>query len=465
MIPEDERMRFLMAMAIVVGLIWPTSLRADDTWQRITCIDDPAVTVTLLLKRTATPAHEEFIGFELHNKTERPLSIGDATGYYLRDVTRRPVGRDGPESWGDLASGSSYDLLYREGNRRRDPTRDDTIPPGITRRLRYSSVYSFAVLGWPATPGLTVSGKVLFNLEIMGRDSLATPREGIAFQFDWLPADDAAIASAQQRLVRVLEFPVDPFGDSFLMHTLLSNPRVASAVTVDQFLDGLKRHDQIERPTIREYINENFATDERVTAFVLDVIRTRDRLLLREIALADRIHDARLVQPLFEWVKSDRDPYHCSHFAMTILKRHWDLIPDSKAMRRELGKMTLARCPFVSNGAYPTQPDYAFRWESEVLDLVLTCDPMLIKHLSPYLERKDVVHDANRVALMNNGVSTRACDTAYNAILDLLDRPGERLLMVTGDVRKLEGGALKDEYARRDALIQKLKAELDRTNQ
>jgi hypothetical protein len=46
-------------------------------WQRVVCIDDPRLTVTLL-RPSAKPADEEFVGFELDNKTAATLRVGNA---------------------------------------------------------------------------------------------------------------------------------------------------------------------------------------------------------------------------------------------------------------------------------------------------------------------------------------------------------------------------------------------------
>ena len=70
---------------------------------------------------------------------------------------------------------------------------------------------------------------------------------------------------------------------------------------------------------------------------------------------------------------------------------------------------------------------------------------------------KTIILDVNKFAAANDGMSTRACDFGYNAILDLLDRPGERFGPRIGFFPATNE---PEEYAHRDALIAQLKREL-----
>ena len=73
----------LRAGVIVAVILLATPLsasfaRAAEPWQRIPLLADPRLAVTLLVKTSANPADEDFIGFDLHNRTDQPLPLAHA---------------------------------------------------------------------------------------------------------------------------------------------------------------------------------------------------------------------------------------------------------------------------------------------------------------------------------------------------------------------------------------------------
>lgn len=445
-----------------------TGRATDAGWERIACISDPRVTVTLLVKPLATAADEQFIGFELLNKTDKPLPLNHGTAYRLGNVRRSDAASGQLISTSSgIASGNAHDLMRRELLRplRADgaPPQQESLPPGATVRVGYSSIQVLSALGVARGASARLDGTAHFTLEVgaWGERSelISTPEGGIPFHFLWNPPDASGIALLQQRLRHVFETPGDPFGDVNLLQILLADERVAPPATMrpSDLLAALKRHGSIVSAVLLKYLDEHFAAHEEVVAFILnDVIAARNLALLRELPFATRIRDPRLIEPLVQWVREDREPFHASHFALTILSRHRALMPDRAATTSALGAIALPRTRFVSKGAFTAKEP--FRWSWEVRDLVLTGDASLVQHVLPYLSHKDVTVDARMISLANNGVSTRACDEAYNAILDLLDRPGERFTLGIGfHVARPDPAA---EHARRDALITKLKSEI-----
>lgn len=444
----------LIALACLLA---PASAYAAAHWQRIICIDDPKLTVTLLLKSEASPADEEFVGFELRNRTGTPLRLGNFTHYRLDDVRTADRDTGKPLSLTSMASGNSYDLVWRNGQRPADGPREDSIPPGVTRVLAYASAYSFAILGWPTGKGWTVQGRAHFTLGLPGNVTLKTPQAGVPFKFDWVPADEPGVAALRRRLRRTLAEPKDWLADAYVLGVLLKRDDVASAASVEELLAGWKRADQPVRPTIRQFVDAKFAAAEPVVAFALAAIRARDPQLLMEVAQAEHLRDGRLVEPLMQWMREQRPPPE--PYALQMLKRHRELIRDRGAVSVELAKLVLARSSFVGKGEFPAPGAPLYRWEWEVRDLALTGDPTAARYLLPYLARKEVVVDARWVSTVNNGISERACDCTYNAILDLLDRPDERFSMAAG-VLAPGRPAPEKEYARRDVLIERLKIAL-----
>jgi hypothetical protein len=450
----EDYMRIPLIALLVLSV--PVMARAADDWQRIVVIDNPRITVTFLLKKVATPADEEFVGFEFNNRTDQPLQVPNGSRYSLDHVELSPRGGVGAVEYSTgIASANDYYLLW-DGGAPPPPFqhRDNVIPAGITSRLMDCSTSSLVSLGIPSAKGYAVDGRVHFQLGNPASTDLSTPDEGVPFHFEWLPPDDQGIAALRQRLRHMLETPQEPFTDA--VGTLLADDRIASAVNSEDLVKGLKVHDESTQRPICEYIDQHYASDEHVIAFCVEVIKARDTALLDELADAEHLHDRRLIEPLVACVREDAQPFFFNTDpALKMLRRQRDLMGNRNAISAELGPIILARSPLIVAGSF--SPDQAFGWYSEVQTLALTGDAGLVPQVAPFLDNKQIVIDVSRFDRPTNGVSTRACDLAYNTILDLQDQAGERFSEEPG----LEARTtLEAEYARRDALIAGLKAEL-----
>ena len=268
---------------------------------------------------------------------------------------------------------------------------------------------------------------------------------------------DAATRHAQ-RLAHTLATATDPFGDAYLLGLFLSDKRLTSTLTLDELLKGLEVRKQGERSVILEYIDQHYPTDQKTIDFCLKAISRRDWLLLSDLSKAHFIRDTRLIGPLLDWVRMDAGHSYATHFALVMLHNHRHLMPDRNGISAELGRIVLPSCRQIDPAKSATNKslDEWYFWDQELRDLVLTGDRNLVAVLIPYLDRRDIVVDARMIATVNNGVSTRACDEAYNALLDLLDRPGERFSCLSS----IHPRSTKEEYAHRDMLIKKLRDEL-----
>jgi hypothetical protein len=208
---------------------------------------------------------------------------------------------------------------------------------------------------------------------------------------------------------------------------------------------------------ILEYLDKHRKQEEGLVDYALALISKRDHLRMLVLRKSTSLHDARLIDPLKDWA-CDRSNMQGAEFALELLSKQLDLAPDRDALTAELGRTWLARSPITRANQLKAHEEW--RWTNEVGLLALTRDRNLIPTLLPYLDRKEVVVDAKMIAVVNSGISTRACDIAYNAILDLLERDGERLTLKMGTVAIGRGSDPLTEYARRDALIAKLRREV-----
>lgn len=429
----------------------------DEGYQQIPLIHHAEVDVSLLLRPRASAADEAFIGFLIDNKTGGLTQLGSSANFRI-DKARlldRKTGQPLAET--SLASGNDYDLLYRDVMVIN--TERPTIPKGELRRMEALSSQTLGALRVPArgANGLTIKASVHLNLSINGQFP-STPPEGMPIQFDWLPPDDADIARMQARLRQILH-DGDPGARLYgVLMTHLEHPDIGPKTSTSDLIAGLRTWGQ-HGGLILAYLDKHRAPDEDLLDYALAIIAQRDHLRILVLSQSESLHDARLIEPLKAWATDDSQPYG-SESALVLLSKQIDLAPDRAALTSTLGSAWLARSPLTRSGTFDA--DEAWRWQSEVRNLALTRDPKLVPALVPYLDRKDVVVDAKLMSIPNDGVSTRACDIAYNTVMDLLGRDGERLGLFTGRFDSIIRRDVNAEYKRRDALIQALKQDIAR---
>jgi hypothetical protein len=441
----------LILLSLTLGC--PAKAELDsDGFEHIALINHADVDVSLLLRPVATPADREFIGFLINNKTRKPLKPGQSAWYRIADAKRLDRATQAGVSTSSLASGNDYDLLYRDViNISADRP---LLPAGQSRRMVYSSGYSLGLLGIPApdSKGFTIKATVRMELIHAGQ-ALATPPAGVPIQFDWLPPDEAGIKGMKQRLRDVLRGGDPGERQYYVMATLLDDPAIGSTMTTADLIAGLNAWEQ-RGDKILKYLDEHRKQDEGLVDYALAVIAKRDHLRMLVLRKSTSLHDARLIEPLKAWATAQSNN-HGPELALELLSKQLDLAPNRDGLTAELGKTWLARSPITRANQLKATEEW--RWTNEATRLALTRDRNLIPILLPYLDRKEVVVDAKMIAVVNSGISTRACDVAYNTILDLLERNDERFVLETGTTalsRRLDAQA---EYGRRDALIAKLR--------
>ena len=346
-----------------------TPLLANDDWQRVICVDDPSIGVTMLVRRIASPADETFIGFEINNRTAASLKIVNVN-FRLDNVTVFSATDNQPIYSTSIAGGNIYDLLWREGNApKTNGPRDNAVPPGVCRFLRYWSIYTMAVLKMPDKP-LLVSGRIHFEISLLEKNvqkNLSTPLAGVPFRFVWQPPEETQLPAMRQRLAHTLATATDPFGDAYLLGLFLSDKRLTSTLTLDELLKGLEVRKQGERSVILEYIDQHYPTDQKTIDFCLKAISRRDWLLLSDLSKAHFIRDTRLIGPLLDWVRMDAGHSYATHFALVMLHNHRHLMPDRNGISAELGRIVLPSCRQIDPAKSATNKslDEWYFWDQE----------------------------------------------------------------------------------------------------
>lgn len=442
-----------MLKVILFLLLVPAALRADaPDYQRVALVEHPRLSAYLLVRSFATPADEAFFGFELVNHTTDPVEVGNANIWYRYEVWDAATGE---VLWNDQGhGGNTYDLLCRERAiaKRTGAPNPYRLEPGSHRYFRYHSISALGQLGIPDRP-LAVRGHVQFELSSAAEHTNTLP-EGVAFEFKWVSPDENGLAKMRERLVQTIAKPVEIAGDAILMDRLLKDPRLTKDLTVEQVISGIRIHEHAARAKLIGYLDTHHPTDEQAIALVLQTVDKHDRLILYGLAAGGtHIRDARLIDPLVASLRSSGEDSTWTRAALVILARHRELMVDREATIAELGRIVLARSRwFGPNAPDPAAGDKWYLWVNEVNNLVLTGDKGLIPVIAPGLDRREIAVDESMIAVVNNHVSTRVCDVAFNAIMELSGSPPDLF-----SPRDLSVNDVKAEYARRDELIADLR--------
>jgi hypothetical protein len=333
------------------------------------------------------------------------------------------------------------------------------LPTGESQHMESLSDRALGALGILAqqSNGLTIRGR--FHLELHYNDVLlSTPIEGVPIEFDWISPSDEGIERMKLRLIRTLR-EGDPGGRRYhVLATHLNHPVIASAASSQDLIAGLEAWKQGSgADKILQHIDAHGQPNDGLVDYALRVIERRDHIRMLVLSRSTSLQDARLIEPLKAWSVDPANP-HGNESALTLLSKQIDLASDRDALTSELGKTWLARSPFVRSGQW--RADEAWRWTDEMHRLALTRDGRLMPILLPYLDRKEIVIDARQIAAANDGISMRACDVAFNTIMDVLGREGERFAIgMYKDLRMPGKMAQAKAHAQRDEIIARLKNE------
>lgn len=444
----------LSLLLLLFAFAAPTQAAPDaDGFERIALIHHADVDISLLFRPTATPAEPEFIGFLIDNKAGRLTDRG-LNGSYRIEAEFIDRATKARVSTATIGTGNQYDLLYRDVIDH-DILRP-TLPRGEFRRTITASNYALGQIGIPASTskGLTIKATVHLSLTFAGQ-TVSTPPAGVPIQFDWLPPDNQGIEKMKARLHAVLLGGNPGQRDAGVLSTLLDHPLIDATATTQDLIAGLRAWEQ-RGETILKHYEATQQPAEALVDYALTLFPKHDHLRARVLIKSKSLHDRRLIEPLKMWAMSEQG-YQGTEVALELLSKQIDLAPDRDALTAELGKVWLARSPLVLDD--DVRAGDPWKWRRNIRLLSLTHDRNLLPHLRPFLERKQVALDARNTEVDNDGISTRVCDLTYNMILNLLEREGERFAIKAVVGRRNHGDA-KAEYARRDALIAKLKQEL-----
>jgi hypothetical protein len=427
-----------------------------EQFERIRLIEHSDFNIDLMVRPVATLADDEFIGFLITNKVGLPLELPPDTipRWLIHNVVFTDLSTGQRRDLEVLINGMD-ELFY--GDREDPEVHQPPLRVGQARHMRYLSAMALTNLGLhhPDEPARLVEARI--SLELTYRDDvLRTPRGGIPFKFVCKPPGAERLPEMQARLREVLYAKTDRHWEHQILTILMAYPGVGEAMSDQELLAGLNKWGGRGLPIIA-FIDKHRGPGPLLLRHALDVIERRDGGRLYVLAGSSAVLDPLLIEPLRPWATAGVEDGG-SECALTLLTRHLDLAPNRRVLSAELGTAWLAHCPIFREGKLTKEN--AHIWRTELAQLALTRDHSLIRLLRPYLDRHDIIDDANQHSLYNDGGSVRVRDVIYNTMMDILERDGERF-----SVRYGHGPARPRTpdmiFAHRDALIEALVRELD----
>lgn len=371
------------------------------------------LTVRLRVRRAASIADAEWLAFEFENHGTEPIVLVFPS--YSTAADRCDPQTGAVLVSGSMASGNAFDLFQQAwSGLRAVPI---TIAPGLQRIAEHPTLYSAALLGLAPRDGYRIEARLHFSTEVAGHDKVATPTEGVRFEFDWVHPGEEGLAVARARLTELLAQPTQSVQRNYFASALLAIPEVGGVLSVDELLAAIERQagalsvrDQLVR-----YLDARSPTDPKVLAYYRARLVPTDERVLDELARAPRIWDESFVEPIVTMFEAS--PRRQGK-ALSVLHAHGRPQRDP-AIARRLSTALLTTDPLA-------RPELDQVWSFGVRALGLTGDERMVALLRPFLDA-----DARVVPKRSIGRAippagsilepARACDCALDAILTLLD--------------------------------------------
>jgi hypothetical protein len=402
--------------SLLSALLLSAPAAPEDPWRTVELLRDGDLTVRLKVKRQATLADAEWLALEFDNAGRRPLVVTGAQ--YTVNSERDGLKTGRRVSSGGLASGNTFDLFPDAW--KVNPVAPIVLEAGRVHRIaEQPSNYGGALLGLAPPDGLRVRGAILLFLSLDGGRHLRTPLEGVPFEFDWLPPDDAGLRALQDQLRKLLTAPDRLMARAYLLNTLLDTPVLANTISRDELLDGLARRPGRGdgRTFIVRHLAKRFAGDPKVIALYRERLNAGDTAAVSDVALDGLWHPS-FTETLVRLYETDPDRH--GHALLALAHHRADWPQDVKAPER-LSAVVRRREPILSWPLGRLADHHLANWASAVHHLAMTGDPAAAELLRPALDDRRPLNLLNATQLPGMPRTPRVCDRAAEAILTLLD--------------------------------------------
>ena len=223
------------------------------------------------------------------------------------------------------------------------------LKPGEFLNFRHPSRYSSSLLGLPPTEGWRVKARICLRLTLQNGRNVATPREGAAFEFDWLCPDKARFEAMRLRLKALLKAPEpEPAAvHAYILVALLKVPEVAGELTADDLLAAIaRRKGHFDgRQELAGFVDKHFPTDRNVIRFYLDRLKEAD--LNAALEVTGRIWDKSFIEPLVAMCEGGGNDYPRREYPLRALYEHRNDWRGEAGIRSRLNRAVLTFLPIL----------------------------------------------------------------------------------------------------------------------
>jgi hypothetical protein len=433
---------------------------ADDSgpWHLVEVGTRGDLSVRLKVRPRVSLADKDWMIIEFENRGDSDIELLNTS--YRIESKRSDLKTGDPRSSGGLASGNEYDLFPHAWKTPCVAPR--VVKPGIYRVIDHPSMYSSALLGLPPRDGWLVNATLSMRVEIKGDGVLSDSQDAHAFQFEWLYPDEAGFQRARARLKSLLTNPENMVQHAYLLHCLLSVPKISRVVGVPELLASLKNRDDpfAGREYVLEHLGNQYARDKIVVEHFRKRLEAGDVTATGDLRRAVHVWDPSYLDPLVTIFANDQ--------------RSWDnvlLTLERNGMPQKKDKQLASRlsAEMLKRYVIGKLPPGALRRHNSLRRslpmLARSRDRTLIPKIAPHLDDSTRILDPRFLATAGFGSlpPLRVCDAALEAIMTLLD---EDVHVVYRQRVKPDGkglDALETAFnTARDQMIDDLKARLKR---
>jgi hypothetical protein len=402
--------------AILSALFLTAPPSPEDSWRTVELLRDGDFAARLKVKRQATLADTEWLVIEFDNAGSRSLTVSSFFYAIKGEQDDRRTGRHVDS--GALASSMQYEP-YPE------TTKHTPLGPVIVKAgkgIRFSErphYVSTVQLGVAPRGGLRVRGAIELRLRLSDGRSLHTPREGVPFEFDWLPPDAAGYKALGERLRKMLTAPERSESFRIQLARLLDIPEATREVTREELLSSLNRFTSmgIRKDSIVYHLARRFPNDANVLAYCRERMAAGDAIAVCEVIHAG-FWEPSFTEPLVRMYEAN--PSRSG--VLTALARHRAEWAEGIKAAERLSAALLKSEPLLRKSIGEVAEREFRAWSNAVDQLVMTGDRAAVAHLRPALDdRRKMFRDDTALKLSSPPTQPRVCDRAADAILTLLD--------------------------------------------
>lgn len=464
-------MRRVILLFGIILIAASTAYPDEEDWHSVKVLEHDTLTIHIKVKKRVTMADKDWLCIEFENTREIPFNIKNANCRI--ESNRFSLKSKKKLSSGGLFSGNDFFLFPQAWDT--TPVADRLIKKGTYRVSQQVCDSAACLLGLPPKEGLLVKARFYISIELAGGKRLETPRkEGVPFEFEWHYPDKAGFIAMKKRFKHILKNPIR-WQFSRILRAFLDIPEMAKSVTVDELLDALgRRKNTPERQSLMVHINKHYPQDKKVIDFFLKRLKDEDWSITRSLCYDGKnIWHKDFIEPLVK-IYENRQPITGKHYRINIwvsrvLYGHRGDWKDDKKIPGRLSAVLLKHCDFLTKRPEELEKDQMEGWASWARELSLTCDLNMVKYLVPYLDCKvQVCGKPSGLGVGERLPPLRACDTAMEAILRILDENIEEAYKEAGyeynKVMKNFNSNYEEVSGRmnkiRDGMIQKVKKRL-----